>query len=412
MREDKDFAKIILVKLLKKYYTRKLKYGEQEVKRRIMLKISEVYRDYEKNNCDMQLKIQVNEAVEETLAQGYTEVDRLKYGSDITKIYLNQERISELENHMQKHYGITARDYLAAEIEGLIARYHKSGDITAFYCRRLRDEILTTMLEIDLAKERETLAMLDFLQSNREQLYVREASMLVYGTSKHFEQNRYEGICSILREATQQPVKDNEKNDEILQQFYVTNTEQDISLKGNWVIEFPDYILEAKYFAGGISFSSKELAKIKRIIVKTEHVMTIENKTAFYRFEKDDYAVMYLGGYANRHQLQFLKQVYADNSSAHYWHFGDMDAGGFLIHQNLCDATKVKFELFAMGVSELKNPAYQKCLTSLSENDIQRLEVLRAVAPYCEVVEEMLKRKVKLEQEIICLRISDCQLYT
>jgi len=407
MREDRDFRKIILVKLWKKYYKRKLRYGGQEIKRRIMLKVFEVYRDYEKNNCDMQLKIQVNEAAEELLEQGYITVDRLEYSSDITKIYLNQEQISEFESHMQKCYGITARDYLAGEIEGLIAKYHNRGSLTAFYCRKLKDETLATILEIDLVKEQEILAMLDFLQSNRKQLYVREASMQVYGTSKHFEKNRYESVCSILREVTQQMVKDNEKNDQILQQFYVTNTEQDISLKGDWIIEFPNYILEVKHFAGGISFSSKELTKIKRIVVNTEHIMTIENKTAFYRFDKTDYAGMYLGGYANRYQLQFLKQVYADNGNVHYWHFGDIDAGGFLIHQHLCNAAQIMFELYAMGVRELRNPAYQKCLASLTENDIQRLQGLRGVQPYSEVVEEMLKRKVKLEQEIICWMISD-----
>lgn len=203
------------------------------------------------------------------------------------------------------------------------------------------------------------------------------------------------------------PVKENEKNDEILQQFYVTSPEQDISIKGDWVIEFSDYVLEAKYFAGGISFSGKELAKIKRISVNTTQVMTIENKTAFYRFEQSDYAVMYLGGYANRYQVQFLKQVYADNKGMHYWHFGDIDAGGFLIHQHLCDVTQVKFDLFSMGIGVLRNPAYRKCLVDLSENDIQRLKGLAEVQPYREVVAEMLKRNVKLEQEIICWKISE-----
>lgn len=406
MREDRDYVQIILVKLWKKYCTRKLKYGTQEIRRRIMLNVSEVYRDYEKYNCDMQLKTQLNEVVEELLEQGYIDAERLAYSSDITKIYLRQERIAELEARLQEQYGVTARDYVVAETEKIIVRYQNSGSLTAYYCRKLKEETLATALEIDLVKEREILEMLDFLQNNPGHVYVREASMQVYGTSKYFEQKRYENICSIVREAIQQPVKTDERNDEILRQFYVTGPEQEISLKGNWVVEFSDYILEAKYFTGGISFSTKELAKIKRIVLNVTQIITIENKTAFYRFERNDCAAMYLGGYANRYQLQFLKQVYADNKNVHYWHFGDIDAGGFLIHQHLCDATGVKFDLFAMGVRELRDPAYRRCLVDLSENDIQRLKGLADVQPYREVVAEMLKRKVKLEQEIICWRMN------
>lgn len=38
--------------------------------------------------------------------------------------------------------------------------------------------------------------------------------------------------------------------------------------------------------------------------------MTIENKTSFQRLKDENFAMMYLGGFANRHQIEFLKKLF------------------------------------------------------------------------------------------------------
>ena len=89
----------------------------------------------------------------------------------------------------------------------------------------------------------------------------------------------------------------------------------------------------------------------------------------------------YLLGYANRKQRDFIKQVYKDNPKISFEHFGNIDAGGFWIHHNLCDITGIKFILFSMSVNELANPEY------------------------AEVVKYMLDNNLKLEQEIVSLKL-------
>ena len=56
--------------------------------------------------------------------------------------------------------------------------------------------------------------------------------------------------------------------------------------------------------------------------------------------------------------------------------FGDIDAGGFGIHHNLCEVTGVNFELFHMSVDELRNSKFVSCLHELSDNDRVRLHFL------------------------------------
>ena len=68
---------------------------------------------------------------------------------------------------------------------------------------------------------------LALLQENERDLYVREASVLVYGDSKHFEEERYEAVCGIIREALGKPAAEAEAYDEILQLYHISNVEQE-----------------------------------------------------------------------------------------------------------------------------------------------------------------------------------------
>lgn len=256
--------------------------------------------------------------------------------------------------------------------------------------------------ELDVDKERELLKMLSFLQTNEEKMYIREASMLVYGTSKYFENNRRDAICNILRMEQGEAAAGDEIADEILQQYHVFPVEQEICIKGNFTIVFEETTLETKGISGGISLSSKDIAGIKNIVVHTERIMTIENKTAFCRFEQENCSTIYLEGYANRSQIAFLKKLVENNPDKCYFHFGDIDAGGFLIHRNLCEATGQTFEMFHMGVPELKDERYKKCLAPLTANDKVRLQTLKDNEVYGECVQEMLHLNAKLEQEIVC----------
>ena len=63
---------------------------------------------------------------------------------------------------------------------------------------------------------------------------------------------------------------------------------------------------------GGIAIASSDVRRIKSISVNAESVMTIENKTSFQRLRNGKFAMTYLGGFANRDQIEFLKKVISD----------------------------------------------------------------------------------------------------
>ena len=57
--------------------------------------------------------------------------------------------------------------------------------------------------------------------------------------------------------------------------------------------------------------------------------------------------------------------------------------------------------------SELKNSEYRKCLHPLTEGDITRMQELAVMPEYRDVIKYMLEHRVKLEQEIISLKLME-----
>ena len=100
----------------------------------------------------------------------------------------------------------------------------------------------------------------------------------------------------------------------------------------------------------------------------------------------------------------FLRKVFEDNPEITYLHFGDIDAGGFYIHENLCKITRIPFGMWRMSKEELQDARYKGCFLKLSPNDRRRLKMLADHEMYRDVVQYMLKNDVKLEQEIVSFR--------
>lgn len=86
-----------------------------------------------------------------------------------------------------------------------------------------------------------------------------------------------------------------------------------------------------------------------------DKVFTIENLTSFYRFKQEHSLVIYLGGYHNHSRRNLLMQIYQKLPDAQYYHFGDLDAGGFYILEHLKRKTGIPFQMFQMDIETLKS---------------------------------------------------------
>lgn len=390
--------------LLKKYYKRKAIHKDTEINRRIDLPATKILKDYSDYNVNLNEKELVNKAIISLEEYGFITVSKLKLSEDFEKIYLCVDNVESLEEYAAKNLDIIPRSFAVDELKSIIKKYRNKGEIVNYYIDELENTIQNRSIRLDVMKEEDILKIITFLENNKEFLYIREVSMLIFGDSKYLENYRKTQVCSILYSYYVKNGEDVFREENLLERFNVYDIDQEICIKGPVLIGFENKTIDIDGLTGGVSFSIKDIDKIKRIVVNSDRVMTIENKTSFLRMNQGD-CYIYLGGFATKPQVTFIKKLIENNPDKRYLHFGDIDAGGFWIHKKLCEQTNMKFDLFCMDKKTLQNDNYKDYVKSLTENDVVRLTNLKDNSEYQECIEWILKNNFKLEQEIVSLKM-------
>lgn len=238
---------------------------------------------------------------------------------------------------------------------------------------------------------------------NKKESYVREFSMEHFHDSKTFEA-MIPRICKCIRWINDEFT--DYENDEILEEFSIFKNPGYVYVKGTArLVKDNGGDIDISPFSDGIGFALENHQKDGITIVPdpaTKEVYTIENLTSFYRFDKKDCLSVYLGGYHNSSRRQLLKSIYKQLPDAAYYHFGDIDVGGFQIYYHLRDKTGIPFRTYHMDLDTLKQ--YEAYAKELTDNDVKRLKKLmdtRMSGEERTLAEYMLLKRIKLEQECI-----------
>ena len=289
----------------------------------------------------------------------------------------------------------------------------------------------------DMGKTRQLLRGVFEIERNKRQCYLREFSIEVFHDSKAL-QNMSGRLGKVFRRFgedfgengldvrdTDEKIfskkdpgekdfseKDFDEKDfaekdfvEILAEYGIYHTPNYVHLKGQLSFRIYETEFDLANLKQGIGISGEDLSAIRFCEMSAiKRVITIENLTTFFRWEEPESLIIYLGGYHNAVRRALLKAVYEALPDAEYYHFGDIDAGGFEIYRDLCQKTGIPFEMYRMNLDTLK--AYQEYGRELTENDRIRLrKILERNAgeteEICEVIRYMLEWNVKLEQECV-----------
>ena len=377
--------------------------GDNKNNRRTQVKPEKLYKKYNANDGDFEEISKFNQAVERLSKLGFIHSVKEIFGTQIQCVFLVDECIQEAEQYLAESCGYVSKDMQIEKLRNLVDKYKNVSPICEKECARLLESIAERKVPKNIDELDDVLKAIAFIENNQEELYMREMSMKVYGDSKYFENVSLQPVCSMLRKYSKLDFREGELHDEILLFYHIAREPQKLCIKGKMIINISGKEIDISGFSEGIEFQASDLINIQSVKLMAPKFMTIENRTSYLRYNKDDVVVFYLGGYANRYQRDFIKMVYASNMDTCYFHFGDIDAGGFWIHHNLCEVTGVNFVLFSMSVDELENREFVSCLHELSSNDRARLQELMKSDVYEDVVQYMLCNNVKLEQEIISL---------
>ncbi|MGN0247244.1 MAG: Wadjet anti-phage system protein JetD domain-containing protein [Lachnospiraceae bacterium] len=317
------------------------------------------------------------------------------------------QKVRLMTDHIDEAYQYVGRKPKRGLEEENIALLQKYLDVEApitvefveYLLERLQNhQSVKEYIALDNMKETEKfLQACVLVEQNKKPCYIREFSISHFQDSKYFE--RIESrIAKVFRQFSGEFMEMDTL--ELLAEYGIYRTPNYVYFKGNAKIAIGEEIVDLSLLKQGIGISGEDLAGIRfSDLDSIKKVITIENLTSFFRYREEDSLLIYLGGYHNRIRRTLLKMVYETIPDAKYYHFGDIDAGGFAILLDLRKKTGIPFMSYYMDLDTLKQyRQYGKCLT---ETDRKRLEQISKEKEFREIIGFMLQENIKLEQECI-----------
>ncbi|MCI8281327.1 MAG: hypothetical protein HFI76_06455 [Lachnospiraceae bacterium] len=355
---------------------------------------------------------EIHAVVKELERKGFLSVvwKKGKEGHIIQKVILKEEQIKEVYSYLNR---TPKSDHVNRHLQffTIWEQEQKETLIAAKFVAYLKERIedgksVKEFIDLsDLEKTKELLELLSLVENNKETCYIREFSIRHFADSKIFE-SQLGVLGKIMRRFKTEFA--NMDIYQILAEYNIYNTPDYVYIKGEGELSFHkgnQSIVDLFYLEQGIGISG---ADVKNIRVsgkdKVKRVITIENLTAFFRWQEKDSLMIYLGGYHNSVRRELLNRVYQELPEAEYLHFGDIDVGGFEIYRDLCEKTGIPFQTYHMGIWELEH--YKDYTKKLTENDKKRLQALMKKEWFgqkniAQVLEYMEENNRKLEQEIV-----------
>lgn len=337
--------------------------------------------------------------------RGFIRIIWKKDNHIIRKVVLEESRITELYRFLKRTPKVDSVGKTLKLLDDLKSRCDTPvcGSFIAWLCNRIQDDE-SVKEYLDLEQQEQTARLLQaiyYIEKNREGCYIREFSIRHFGDSKILD-----GLLGLIGKVMRRFGGQFEEMDvyAILAEYSIYHTPNYIYLKGDsGILYLGDTRINLGGLQQGIGISGEDLPFLK--ISDTERikkVITIENLTTFFSWQEPDSILIYLGGYHNSVRRMLLSLLYAKLPQAEYLHFGDIDAGGFEIYEDLCSKTGISFRPYYMDLETLK--AYEGYAKKLTLNDRKRIESMRKRNGNClyqDVLDYMLAENVKLEQECI-----------
>lgn len=412
------YQKKIINYLLDKYERSKVFSGNNKVNVRIKEKTVKIFHEYGEHSA-FEKFLEINTAIEVLCEKGFIIAQKGK-NRVFPEIELNLEKIDESYSFIGRQdrrtllteCGKMVENWLAQIVQFPVNNDNKKiiDALIAFgnaQLMRIGESKLPQSFE-SISEYEDLLKLFSYLPELSDEILIRKLSVKLYGDSKKLE--ALEGKAETLIYEYGELATE---KDLVFEELGIIKTPTYVYVKGKVILYFGDgycasasdgnikeklQVLDVSLIPSGIALSSESLKYIVKVMVTAPRLVTIENLTTYHEFASDDSAVIYLGGFHNTVKRIFLRRVNTDNPNIDFFHFGDIDAGGFYILLHLKRETGMNFKSLNMDVATLEK--YKDFTKKLTENDKNRLRNLLG-GEFDNVIRYMLENNCKLEQEAI-----------
>ena len=385
----------ILSILLSCYERSKVSKGQNKVHKDIKLDISHSVFDKHRNNDNGELDI----AIQRIERQGYAVASYTRNGQfQCLILNLDKDSIDKLYKYLKKPNPTT----LIERYKEIFVQKQNNCQIVRDFSKRmlelLEEKRLSTVQQYASNPDdaRDICSAIDSMSALEEDVQERIFCAKLFADSKRFNELRGK-ISKIIREFSEEPFDD---EDDVIACMGVIKNTAYAFIKGNLIVKLNNQVINLKDYGFPLALSDTAIRKIEIQKVNADSLYTIENLTSFDVFNKNNAIVVYLGGFHNTVKRELIKKVHNAVPNIKYFHYGDIDAGGFYIIKHLREKTNIQFEPFMMGVTELVR--YKNCCKALTSNDKTRLVKMlhdSAFLEFKDTILYMLDYNIKLEQE-------------
>ncbi len=411
-----NYKNLILTRLLNKYEKSKTYLDKNKLNRRILLKLrSSEFPEYDIENTE--IKESINFVIDELYRKGFIEYEWLKHEENniIDKVWLSMDRIDDI-------YKDTDRIPKKTKVNNAITMLREaSRNLSELWIRRFLEDMelaieskrsITPFLpeEPDMIK-----ALFDALRvidtKGDEEYLERVFSIKCFNDSKFFEKNLKKRLIDIIKKYLLSGEAEGYPDEEILAQIGIVKVPEQIDFCGEVTGNLDGHYLDFSFFNKGISINSWTVRELANIELKsTNRVLFIENKANYidYIFKKRDKGelVIFHGGFYSPVRGLFFKKIYEAcyTEKIEFYHWGDIDAGGFKIFNRLKHNIIPGLKPYLMDREAfISKKYYWMTFDEKYSNILKEMMGKEDFKEFHNVIELMLKEKARLEQEAFLL---------
>ncbi|PKM83201.1 MAG: hypothetical protein CVU89_00125 [Firmicutes bacterium HGW-Firmicutes-14] len=409
-----DFKDLILNRLLDKYENSIHYRGQAKVNRKIAISFNAKSFPWYWDSERPYLKKAVHQVIADLAGRGIISYKWMAFekGNLLDCAWLNLENIDSAYSSIGRTPKKDKAKEAAKEIEDLLFK------VTLEWVKNFLEDCLAELRDKSdfpamLPAEKEDMELLFRaflgLEDKKDNVLLERVFSIKYlGHSKVFQREVKTRLARIANRylINEQTLHHQEMTeDEIIAELGIERNSEEVLIWGAVSFLYGEKEIDYSVFPFGGVIDTRYLAGMKISSVKAKKIITIENKANFHylvsRRPADGILLVYLGGFPGPRKRSFLAHLYRLNPDIPFYHWGDIDLGGFRIFSALRKTIPGLEPLFMDEVTLLK---YRDYCDELEENYIKQLEKLLDKKEYDNfrpVIRLMLQEKIRLEQEAL-----------
>ncbi len=371
---------------------------------------------YDSEQTPAGLRPQFHEALRELEQRGWLRLfwRRFNEGNLLEKVELvasPSEQMTSLYNELRR----VPREAQEARLRALLEEQESGSEWHTVFLTRARAQLeahnLPAPLSLsDLQESRDLLLALRAIARLREPVLLRKLSVQLYHDSKRLGALK-NALVAVLSTCSAEATLYGDDEWALLRAHYIERAPEYVPLAGPITIQVEErqppsggmhLELDARFPSIALSEYCLRVARV--IACPASAVVTVENLTSFTDLllvRPPSLLVLYTGGFASPSLLFFLEKLQELRPGLPFFHWGDLDAGGFRILAHLRAFLR---SVQPVGMDIATFTAYQDYGQPLTTRDREALDSLRRqeYLPDClPLIEYIVIAGKKLEQEAI-----------